>query len=124
MELWGRVCRRKSAECLRGKAPVWAASVTHVIARMNFLFDRAQPVHLTLDTICGWFQTSKTTIGSKATEIERNLRLQPYAEPGLCRTKIMEDFTMVRLSNGMVLSWRMARQMGYLPPDAKLEDRM
>ncbi|MBN8248228.1 MAG: hypothetical protein J0L84_12395 [Verrucomicrobia bacterium] len=121
MELWGRICRRKAPDCLRGKAAVWAASVIHVIARMNFLFDRKQPVHLTFDTICGFFQTNKTTVGGKATEIERTLRLSPHAEPGLCRSQFRESFTMLQLSNGMVVSWSMAKSMGLLPPDAALE---
>jgi hypothetical protein len=121
MNLWRRLCRQNAPDCQRGKAAVWAASVIHVIARMNFLFDRQQPVHLTFDTICGSFQTNKTTVGSKATEIERTLRLQQHCEPGLCRSEFMESFTMVRLSNGMVLPWKMAKAMGYLPPDARLE---
>jgi hypothetical protein len=29
---------------------------------------------------------------------------------------------MVRLSNGMVLPWETAQQMGYLPPGLKPED--
>src|SRR2546426_11669069 len=62
LELWTRLCRKKAPDCMRGKAEVWAASVVHVIARMNFLFDRAQPVHLTFDTIGNFFQVSKTTI--------------------------------------------------------------
>ncbi len=122
IELWRRVCRRKSPDCLRGKPAVWAASVTHVIARMNFLYDRQQPVHLTLDTSCDFFQTNKNTIGGKASEIERSLRFRQHSEPGLCRREFLESFTMVRLSNGMVLPWKMAGQMGYLPADAKPED--
>lgn len=122
LELWRRLCRRKAPDCLRGKPTVWAASVVHVIARMNFLFDRDQPVNLTFDTICGFFQTSKTTIGSKATGIERTLRLQQHSEPGLCREKFLESLTMVRLANGMVLPWEMAKEMGCLPPDAKPGD--
>jgi len=122
IELWGRICRRKTPDCLRGKPGVWAASVTHVIARMNFLFDREQLVHLTFDTICGFFEVNKTTVGGKATEIERTLKLRQHSEPGLCRREFMESFTTVQLSNGMVLSWAMAKKMGYLPAAAKVED--
>jgi len=92
--------------------------VVHVIARMNFLFDRSQPVHVTFDTICGWFQANKTTVGSKATEIERALRLRQHSEPGLCRSEIVETFTTVQLSNGILVSLQMAKQMGVVPPDA------
>jgi len=118
LELWRRLCRRQKIDCRRGLPHVWAASVVHVIARMNFLFDRAQPVHITFDTICGWFQINKTTVGSKATEIERALRLRQHSEPGLCRRKFIDDFTTVQLSNGMFVSLGMAKQMGLAPPDA------
>lgn len=118
LELWRRLCRRQTIDCRRGKPPIWAASVIHVIARMNFLFDRGQPVHVTFDTICGTFQANKTTIGSKATEIERALRLRQHSEPGLCRREFVEDFTIVDLPNGIVCSLGMAKQMGFVPPDA------
>ena len=121
LELWKRLCRRKAPDCLRGKPVIWAAGVTHVIARMNFLFDRSQPVHVTFDTICQFFGANKTTVGSKATDIERTLRLRQHSEPGLCRQEFLETFTTVQLSNGMVFSWQMAKQMGYLPPDATIE---
>ncbi|MBM3881893.1 MAG: hypothetical protein FJ387_19570 [Verrucomicrobia bacterium] len=122
VELWRRLCRRKAPDCLAGKPTVWAAAVTHLIARMNVLFDRKQPVHLTFDTICGFFQVNKTTVGSKATGVERTLRLRQHNEPGLCRREFLETLTFVRASNGMVMSWKMARDMGYLPADARPED--
>ena len=118
LELWRRICRRQTMDCRRGKPPFWAASLVHVIARMNFLFDRAQPVHVTFDTICGWFQANKNTVGGKATEIERALRLSQHAEPGLCRSEFINDFTTVQLSNGIRLSLSMAKRMGLVPPDA------
>ena len=122
IELWTRICRRKAGDCVRGKPVVWAAAVTHVIARMNFLFDRGQPVHLTFDTICDFFQTNKNTVGGKASEIERTLRLRQHNEPGLCRKEFLDTFTTIRLSNGLVLSWKMAKEMGYVPAEARVED--
>ena len=118
LELWRRLCRRQTMDCRRGRPKIWAASVVHVIARMNFLFDRSQPVHLTFDAISGWFQANKTTIGSKAAEIERALRLRQHSEPGLCRSELMDTFTTVQLANGLVVSLQMAKQMGLVPPDA------
>jgi hypothetical protein len=50
-ELWRRVCRRQTMDCRRGKPAIWAAAVVHIIARMNFLFDRSQPVYVTFDAI-------------------------------------------------------------------------
>jgi Domain of unknown function (DUF6398) len=117
-ELWRRVCRRQTLDCRRGKPATWAASVVHVIARMNFLADRSQPVHLSFDTVCASFQANKTTVGSKATELERALRLRQHSEPGLCRREFMEGFTTVQLSNGMIVSLGMAKKMGFVPADA------
>ncbi len=88
---------------------------------MNFLFDRKQPVHLTFNTISQYFDSNKTTVGSKATWIEKSLRLRQHTEPGLCRNDFVEDFTDVRLSNGMIVSLGMAKKLGLIPPDARLE---
>ena len=118
IELWQRICRRQTMDCRRGKPNIWAAAVIHVIARINFLSDRAQPVHLTFDTLCGYFQANKTTVGSKASEIEHTLRLSQHAEPGLCRREFIDMFTTVQLSNGLLVSLNMAKQMGLVPPDA------
>ena len=120
--LWLRVCRRKDPACLRGQPAIWAAALTVVIARMNFLFDPGQPGHLTLDKITEFYGTKKTTTGNKASEIERDLKLRQYSEPALCRASQLEAFTTVRLSNGLVLSFTQAKELGYLPPDAKVED--
>lgn len=117
LRLWARVCRRDAPDCLRGKLTVWIASVIHVIARMNFLFDKNQPVHLTFDTICNHFQANKTTVGSKATQIEKNLKLGLHNEPGLCRAEFIDSFTMIQLSNGMILTLGMAKKQGLLPKD-------
>lgn len=116
LELWARLCRRRSDEVMRGLLPVWVASVIQVIARMNFLFDKAQPVHLTFSTICEHFDTKKTTVGNKATQIEKLLKLNTYAEPGLCRENFVDSFTFYELPNGMVLTGDMVRKMGLLPP--------
>ncbi len=89
---------------------------------MNFHFDLSQTVHLTFDTLCNGFQTDKTTVGSKATLIERTLRLRQHGEPGLCRREFVESFTMIQLSNGMIVPLNTARKMGPLPPDVRLED--
>ena len=122
LELWARVCRTRDNSCERGKPEVWAASVVHVIARMNFLYDRSQPGSIHFDDICDYFATKKTTVGNKATQIERRLKLPQRGEPGLCRRKLLEAFTMVRSPEGMVMPFRQAKELGYLPPDMQVEE--
>ena len=118
-ELWRRVLPSANERLPPWQTCHWAATVVHVIARMNFLFDRGQPVHLRFDTICRWFQASKTTVGGKATELERALRLRQHSEPGLCRPEFIDDFEFVQLPNGVVMSLGMAKEMGLVPPDAR-----
>jgi len=89
---------------------------------MNFLFDRNQPVHLSFDTICGFFNVKKASVGGKATVIERSLRLRAHSEPGLCRVDILEMFTILRGPNGISLSLKSAKQLGYVPQSAAVED--
>ncbi len=85
---------------------------------MNFLFDKGQPVHVTFDAICDFFGVKKTTVGGKATEIERMLHLRQHSEPGLCRREFIDDFTTVQLSNGILISLATAKKMGLVPADA------
>ncbi len=117
LELWARVCRTSKLDPRRGRPGVWAAAVTHVIARMNFCYDRAQPVYLQLDTLSNFFGAAKTTLSAKASEIEKTLRIG-HMEPGLCRRELVDSFTMVQLSNGMVMTLSMAKKEGLVPPDA------
>ena len=75
-------------------------------------------MHLTFDMICDFFGVKKATVGGKASEIEKTLRLHQHSEPGLCRVNLVDAFTTIRLSNGMVMSLEMAKAMGLVPPDA------
>jgi Domain of unknown function (DUF6398) len=96
-----------------GTKEVWASAVVYVIARLNFLFDKASPNYLTADTICGHFGTKKGTVSARAAEIEKTCQIRVGHE-GLCRPEISDELTFVELSNGMVLPKRMAKEMGIL----------
>lgn len=121
LTLWQRMQKSSKLNTNRGKPGVWAASLVHVIGRMNFLYDKSQSVHITLDTICGAFGVSKKTVGAKATQIERTLNLGQVAA-GLCRSELMKDFIFLEMNNGMVTTYRQAEKMGILPPSARPED--
>jgi len=121
LTLWERMQASQNLNTGRGKPGVWAASLVHVIARMNFLYDKSQPVHLKLDTICDAFAVSKNTVGAKATDIERKLGLG-YVAAGLCRTELMKPLIMLELTNGTVVTYLQAEKMGILPEGARPED--
>jgi len=111
--LWDQIGRKRSYVITGGTNEVWASAVVYVIARLNFLFDKASPNHLTADTICGHFGTKKGTVSARAAEIEKACRIRVGHE-GLCRPEISDELTFVELSNGMVLPKRMAKEMGIL----------
>lgn len=112
-KLWDEIGRKRSYVITGGTKEVWASAVVYVIARLNFLFDKDSPNYLTADIICGHFATKKATVSTRAAEIEKACRIRVGHE-GLCRPEISDDLTFVRLSNGMVLPKRMAREMGLL----------
>jgi hypothetical protein len=112
-KLWEQIGRKRNYVITGGKPEVWASAVIHVIARVNFLFDRSNPHYLPPDVICDFFGTKKTTVSAKATEIERTCRIQ-MGQEGLCSTELSDSFTLVQLPNGMVLTKKMAKEMGIL----------
>ena len=112
-ELWGQIGRKRTYVISGGKKEVWASAVVYVIARLNFLFDRSSPHYLPPDDICSFFGTKKSTVSAKAAEIERTCRIQ-MGHAGLCSPDISDSLTYVQLSNGMILSKQMAREMGIL----------
>ena len=108
-KLWEHIGRKRSYVITGGTKEVWASAVVYVIARLNFLFDKASPNYLTADTICGHFCTKKGTVSARAAEIEKARRIRVGHERQ-CRPEISDELTFVELSNGMVLPKRMARQ--------------
>jgi hypothetical protein len=105
----------------RGKKEIWAASIVYVIARLNFLFDPESEFFLTADTICDYFGTKKSTIGSKATQIENICNLGLGAE-GFCSPKISDALTLVELPNGLVVPKNMMPKIEFVVEAADDEE--
>jgi hypothetical protein len=70
-KLCDKLGRKRTPVITRGGKEIWAASIVYVIARLNFLFDPKSETHITADAICDHFETMKSTIGNKATQIEK-----------------------------------------------------
>lgn len=94
--------RKRKISITSGKKEIWAASIIYVIARLNFLFDSENELFLSADTICNFFGTKKSTVGSKATQIEKACNLGIGAE-GFCSPEISDAMTLVELPNGFVI---------------------
>jgi hypothetical protein len=101
-KLCDKLGRKRTPVITRGGKEIWAASIVYVIARLNFLFDPRSETHVTADVICDHFETKKSTIGNKATQIERACGLGLGAE-GYCNPAITEAFTFVETPDGIVI---------------------
>jgi hypothetical protein len=113
--------RKRKISINRGSKEIWAASIVYVIARLNFLFDQASEFFLTADTICGFFGTKKSTIGSKAGQIEKIYNLGLGAE-GFCSPEISNSLTLVELPNGLVIPKNMLPKFGFVVEAANDEE--
>jgi hypothetical protein len=102
VKLCERLGRKRIINIVRGKKEIWAASVIYVIARLNFLFDKKNKNYITIDTICNYFGTKKSTIGTKATQIEKACRLSIGAE-GYCSKEISDSFTFYQTPEGFII---------------------
>ena len=94
--------RKRKISITSGRKEIWAASIIYVIARLNFLFDPNNELFLSADNICNFFGTKKSTIGSKATQIEKACNLGIGAE-GFCSPEISDALTLVELPHGLVI---------------------
>ena len=94
--------RKRKISIIRGKKEIWAASIIYAIARLNFLFDPENELFLSADTICDFFGTKKSTIGNKATQIEKACNIGIGAQ-GYCSPEISDALTLVELPNGLVI---------------------
>jgi len=113
--------RKRKISINRGNKETWAASIVYVIARLNFLFDPESEFFLTADTICGFFGTKKSTIGSKATQIENICNIGLGAE-GLCSPEISDSLTLVELPNGLVIPKSMLTELDFVVEAADDEE--
>lgn len=111
LELLARLSRKRTISITSGRKEIWASAIVCVIARLNFLYDKSSPNYITKDSIRDFFTTSPSTVGQKATAIEKACKIG-MAEPGLCSSKISDALTLIQLSNGMIITKQMAREMG------------
>ena len=113
IKLLDKLTRKKTYSITSGKSEIWASAIIYVIARLNFLFDSKNPNYITHDMVCDFFGTNKSTVGTKATSIEKACKIR-MGEEGFCSQEISDTLRFVQLPNGIILSRKMAKELGYL----------
>ena len=74
-KLTAALCRKRPSPLARGRPGIWAAAIVHTVGSVNFLYDRSQTPHMTLDELCAAFATAKSTVGAKATQIKQLFKM-------------------------------------------------
>ncbi|MFH1200812.1 MAG: DUF6398 domain-containing protein [bacterium] len=112
-KLWDKIGKKRNYIITGGQKEVWASAVIYVISRLNFLFDSKSSNPLTADMICDFFGTKKSTVSSKATDIEKACKIK-MGEESLCSPAISDSLSFIQLSNGMILTKAQAKESRYL----------
>ncbi|MEM6319588.1 MAG: DUF6398 domain-containing protein [Bacteroidota bacterium] len=71
----GKLKRKRPSPLLRGKESIWAAGIIHAIGHVNFLGDRSFEPYATLEDICDFTGTKKSSVGAKAADIRKMLKM-------------------------------------------------
>ncbi|MDX2453497.1 DUF6398 domain-containing protein [Desulfosarcina sp.] len=111
MGLMDRITNMPDLNLSRGRPEIWAATIVTVIARLNFLFDKADLDAITMEDISAFFGTVKSTIGNKATVVEEACDIG-MGEPGLCREEITEALTVYETPEGFIVPLSMLSDRG------------
>ena len=101
IKLLNKIARMRKLNIQRGHMEIWAAAIVYVIARLNFLFDPESDMLLSADTICDYFNTVKSTVGNKASLIQKTCNLY-YGAEDFSRQDIIDTFTYVETPEGFV----------------------
>ncbi|MDA8213089.1 MAG: DUF6398 domain-containing protein [Clostridia bacterium] len=65
-KLIGKMARKRQVPFLAGRLEIWAAAIVHALGTINFLFDKSSKPFFTVDGICAYFNTSKSTTAQKS----------------------------------------------------------
>ena len=120
----GKLARKRPSPLLRGDLRIWAGGVIYAVASNNFLFDPAQPMHLSVQQLGDLLGVKKTTMGNKGTMV-RNLLKIGMMDPEFTHPDLLKDSPLVwmLLVDGMPMDARMlpvefqrqAFDMGLIP---------
>ena len=112
LNLFETITKKSFMNIYRGKSEIWAASIVYVIARLNFLFDKESDLFISVDELCSYFNVKKSTIGNKATQIEKmhNISIgdKKYTKP-----EIAQSFQFYMTPDGFVIP-------SFMPPKKEI----
>ncbi len=102
LRLFDTISQNPVMDINRGKPEIWAASIVHVIARLNFLMDKESADYISFDELCSFFNAKKSTVGNKATQIEINYGIE-FADENYTLPAIYNSFRMSVTPEGFIV---------------------
>ncbi len=86
-----KLSRKRPSPLLRGKEEIWSAGIIHSLGQVNFLYDKSFEPYVSLDELNNYFETKKSTVGSKAQEIRKMFKMDRMTNPEFMTKKWKED---------------------------------
>jgi len=96
--------RKRNVPFVTGQSAIWAAAVIHALGTINFVFDKSQKPHTTVEELNNFFGTKKSTTGNKSKEIRDLLKLsywdKEFSTTGTANSNPFAGMVMV---NGLMV---------------------
>ena len=86
LHIWGTLSRKKMIDITRTRPDIWAAAVIWSFCRANFKYEEG----VTLELLCSFFSNKKSSVGNKAGEISKMLRID-FFNPEFTTGKIQKQ---------------------------------
>lgn len=93
LHIWEELARKRTLDITRTQPNIWAAAVIWSFCRANFKHEEG----VTLDLLCSFLNTKKSTIGNKASGISRMLKID-FFNPEFTTDGIQEQNPLNRLT--------------------------
>ena len=108
-ELAATLSRKRPSPILKGKATTWACAIVYALGRVNFLFDKAQSLHVPAARLCEIFGVSNGTASAKAKQISDLLGIT-VMDPRWTVPSMLEKNPLVWMIrvNGLIIDARHA----------------
>ena len=102
LDLSEEVWENPQLDLSRGKCEIWAAAIVYVISRINYLFEKEDPLYNSVDELCFFFKANKSTVGNKASHIQKTLNIT-HGDKYYTRPEISKIFEYYETEEGFVI---------------------
>lgn len=101
LHIWEKLARKQKVDITRTKSNIWVASIIWSFCRANFKHEEG----ITQDLLSSFFDVKKSTIGNKASEICKMLKID-FFNPEFTTKRIQEQNPLnkyVMTENGFII---------------------